>query len=150
MRSSIVRSAPPQKASLAEVTTAPLMAESVTTFSTMASSSAITSMVMTFIERSAMSQVTSAMPSASTSNLKFGMTLKLLWRIRLAVPVQIAAGFFVALHHQIDIRIMHALGFRAGADLEIDRVAAAAVDQAAFMLGLKLGGIETAASHRHL
>jgi hypothetical protein len=27
-------------------------------------------MVMTFIERSAMSQVTSAMPSASTSNLK--------------------------------------------------------------------------------
>ena len=75
MRSSIVRSAPPQKASLAEVTTAPLMAASVATFSTMAPSSAITSMVMTFIERSAMSQVTSAMPSASTSNLKFGMTL---------------------------------------------------------------------------
>src|SRR5450759_493908 len=151
--------------------------------------------------------------------------LELLWRVRRAIPVQIAAAFFVALHHQIDVRIMHALGFGASADLEIDRVAAAAVDQlvrdaaagleaggvagleygfavvldqhqlafqhvdefvfllvpmpqrggrarldarnidaelrethdvaqrllvAAFMLGLKLGGIETAASHRHL
>ena len=73
MRSSMVRSAPPQKASLAEVITAPLMAASAVTFSTMESSSAITSMVMTFMERSAMSQVTSAMPSLSTSNLKLGM-----------------------------------------------------------------------------
>ena len=74
MRSSMVRSAPPQKASLPEVMTAPLMAASAATFSTMPPSSSITSMSMTFIERPAMSQVTSAMPSASTSNLKFVMT----------------------------------------------------------------------------
>ncbi len=73
MRSSIVRSAPPQKASFPDVTTAPLMAASAATFSTMAESSSMTLASITFIERPGMSQVTSAMPSASTSRLKFGM-----------------------------------------------------------------------------
>ena len=74
MRSSIVRSAPPQKASLPEVMTAPLMAASVATFSTMSVSSPITSIEMTFIERPRVSQVMSAMPSASTSSLKLAIT----------------------------------------------------------------------------
>ena len=66
----MVRSAPPQNVSLPEVTTAPLMAASLATFSTIASSSSITFASMTFIERPGMFQVTSAMPSASTSKVK--------------------------------------------------------------------------------
>ena len=65
MRFSMVRSAPPEKLSLPEVMTAPLTAASAVTASTIVSSSSITSSVKTFIERSGMSQVTSAMPSAS-------------------------------------------------------------------------------------
>ena len=42
MRSSMVRSAPPQKASLPEVMTAPLIAASVATFSTISPSSSVT------------------------------------------------------------------------------------------------------------
>src|SRR5215469_1043988 len=129
MRSSIVKSAPPQKASLPAVMTAPLMAASFSTLSTMPVNSAITSMSMTFIERPGMSQVISAMPSPSTSTLKLAMALGLLW-VRFAVAVQIAAAFWIALHHQIDVGIMHAFGFRAGADLEIDGVAVRAIDQA--------------------
>ena len=54
--SSIVRSAPAQNASLPEVITAPLMAASVATFSTIADSSSITFVSMTFIERPACSR----------------------------------------------------------------------------------------------
>ena len=71
MRFSMVRSAPPEKVSLPEVMTAPLIAASPATASMIASSSSITSSVKTFIERSGMSQVTSAMPSASVSTVKF-------------------------------------------------------------------------------
>ena len=73
MLSSIVRSAPPQNAGLADVITTPLIAASFATLSTTVPSSAMTSMVMTFIERSPMSQVTSAMPSLSTSSLKLAI-----------------------------------------------------------------------------
>jgi hypothetical protein len=67
---SMVMSAPPEKESfLPEVKTAPLTASSATTWSMIASSSSITSSVNTFIERSGMSQVTSAMPSPSTSTV---------------------------------------------------------------------------------
>jgi hypothetical protein len=69
----MVRSAPPENASLPEVMTQPLMAASPATrrrsffelVDDLRSSS-------TFIGRPGMSQVTSAMPSPSTSNLKFG------------------------------------------------------------------------------
>ena len=67
----MVRSAPPQNASLPEVKTAPLTAASVATCSMMAASSVITVWSMTFIERPGMFQVTSAMPSASVSRVKF-------------------------------------------------------------------------------
>src|SRR5690348_1761517 len=76
MPSSIDRSAPAQKASLAEVMTTPLMAASSVVCFTIASSSAIEVSSSTFIERPGMSQVTSAMPSASVSSLKF---LKAMW-----------------------------------------------------------------------
>ena len=69
--SSIVRSAPPQNESLPEVNTAPLMAASVATRSAIAASSSMTFSSMTFIERLGMFQVTSAMPSASVSMVKF-------------------------------------------------------------------------------
>ncbi len=68
--SSIVRSAPPENASLPEVTTAPLIAGSVATCSMIWPISFVTSSVKTFIERPGLSQVMSAMPSASTSTLK--------------------------------------------------------------------------------
>ena len=70
MCSSMVRSAPPQKRSLPEVTTAPLMAASFATLSTICDSSSVTEASITFIERPGMSQVTSAMPSGSMSSLK--------------------------------------------------------------------------------
>ena len=68
---SMVRSAPPENDFLPEVTTAPRIASSVATRSMIFSISSITSMVKTFIDRSGMSQVTSAMPSASVSTVKF-------------------------------------------------------------------------------
>ena len=67
----IDRSAPPEKEFLPEVMTAPLIALSPTTWSTMASISSITSSVTTFIDLPGMSQVTRAMPSASVSIVKF-------------------------------------------------------------------------------
>jgi hypothetical protein len=48
----------------------------------------------------------------------------------LARLAKVAAAGGVALHHEIDIGIMHALAFGARADLEIDRVVPGAVDQA--------------------
>ena len=67
---SMVRSAPPEKLSLPEVMTQPLIAASAATALDDAASSSITSGVMTFIERPGMSQVASAMPSASMSKRK--------------------------------------------------------------------------------
>ena len=66
----MVRSAPPENASLPEVMTQPLMASSPATVSTICASSSITSGVITFMERPGMSQVASAMPSASISKRK--------------------------------------------------------------------------------
>ena len=66
----MVRSAPAQNVSLPEVITAPLMAASPATLSTMSASSSITFMSITFMERPGASQVTSAMPSASVASLK--------------------------------------------------------------------------------
>ncbi len=73
--SSMVRSAPAQNVSLPEVMTAPLIAASPATFSMMLASSSITLRSMTFIERPGESQVTSAMPSASVSSLKWTMCM---------------------------------------------------------------------------
>src|SRR3954462_8622166 len=67
----MVRSAPPEKASLPEATTQPLMPASAATASTMRDSSSMTSRVMTFIERPGLSQVAVAMPSPSVSKRKF-------------------------------------------------------------------------------
>ena len=53
----MVRSAPPENASLPEVMTQPLMASSPATVSTICASSPITSGVITFMERPGMSQV---------------------------------------------------------------------------------------------
>ncbi len=66
----MVRSAPPEKLSFPDVMTQPLMASSPATLSTIWFSSSITSGVMTFIERPGMSQVATAMPSASVSKRK--------------------------------------------------------------------------------
>ena len=71
MPSSIERSAPAENASLPEVMTTPLTAASAEVCFTIASSSVIVVSSSTFIERPGMSQVTSAMPSASVSILKF-------------------------------------------------------------------------------
>src|SRR5665213_937099 len=128
MRSSIVRSAPPQKASLPEVMTTPLMAASPSIFATRAESSSITSSVSTFIERPGMSQVISAMPSASVSRLKFAMTLGS-YGIRLAVFLGVTKAFIVADDLHIDVGIMRALDSRARADLDKSRIAIRAVDQ---------------------
>ena len=54
-----------------EVMTTPLTASSPAIWSIILSNSPITSWVKTFIDRSAMSQVTSASPSPSTSMVKF-------------------------------------------------------------------------------
>ncbi|MNT98040.1 hypothetical protein D3C72_2405310 [compost metagenome] len=54
-----------------DVKTTPLTAASATVASTIASISSITSTVKTFIDFSGMFQVTSAMPSASVSMVKF-------------------------------------------------------------------------------
>src|SRR5450631_212913 len=71
MPSSIERSAPAENASLPEVTTTPLTAASAEVCFTIASSSVIVVSSSTFIERPGISHVTSAMPSASVSTLKF-------------------------------------------------------------------------------
>src|ERR1700742_1468877 len=71
MPSSIERSAPAQNASLAEVRTTPLTLASAVVCLTISSSSLIEVSSSTFIERPGMSQVTSTMPSASVSTLKF-------------------------------------------------------------------------------
>src|SRR5512138_2756238 len=114
----MVRSAPPPKVSLPEVMTAPLTAASAATFSTSPSSSSITEKSITFIDLPGMSQVTSAMPSASTSNLKL-----LIWNllgvygndasVRRAVLVQDTDGRAVALEFQVCARIVRALARRA-------------------------------------
>ena len=77
MPCSIVRSAPPEKVALPEVTTAPLIAASAATLSTSPLSSSIASGVSTFIDRPGMSQVISATPSASTSKRKFCVVIGL-------------------------------------------------------------------------
>ena len=69
--SSIERSAPPEKLSLPEAMTQPLIAGFAATSSTIRKSSSPTSVVMTFIERPGMSQVASAMPWSSVSKRKF-------------------------------------------------------------------------------
>src|ERR1700692_3250333 len=71
MPSSIDRSAPADKASLPEVMTTPLTAASAEVCFTISSSSLIEVSSSTFIERPGVSHVTSAMPSASVSILKF-------------------------------------------------------------------------------
>ena len=73
--SSSVRSAPAQNVSLPEVMTAPLIAASAATFSTILPSSSITDRSMTFIDFPGMSQVMVAMPSPSTSTLKFSLAM---------------------------------------------------------------------------
>ena len=71
MPSSIERSAPAQNASLLEVMTTPFTAASAVVCFNISSSSVVEVSSSTFIERPGMSQVTSAMPSASVSSLKF-------------------------------------------------------------------------------
>src|SRR5262249_54406410 len=115
------------------VTTTPLMAASVATLSTSAPSSSITLELMTFIERPGISQVTSAIPSASTSVLKFaiagssphfGIAL-----VRLAVLPGVPSTFFVGYDHHVDIGIMCALRCGARPDLDEDRIAVRAINQ---------------------
>ena len=71
MPSSIERSAPAHSASLPEVMTTPFTAASAEVCLTIASSSVTEVSSSTFIERPGVSQVTSTMPSASVSTLKF-------------------------------------------------------------------------------
>src|SRR5262245_20725236 len=144
MPSSIVRSAPPQKASLPEVTTTPLMAVSAATLSTSAPNSSITPVLMTFMERPAMSQVTSAIPSASTSILKFaiadscspahdhfetGPTFRCSCLKRFAIFPRVTCAFFVTHHHHIDLGIMRTLGRGTRTDFDKDRITIRTIDQ---------------------
>src|SRR4051794_21282760 len=71
MPSSMERSAPAEKASLAEVMTTPLTAGSEEVCFTISCSSPSVVSSSTFIERPGMSHVTSAIPSAAVSTLKF-------------------------------------------------------------------------------
>src|SRR3954471_20068027 len=71
MPSSIERSAPAHSASLPEVMTTPFTAASAVVCLTIASSSVTEVSSSTFIERPGVSHVTSTMPSASVSSLKF-------------------------------------------------------------------------------
>src|ERR1700693_1454192 len=88
----MVRSAPALKLSLVEPTTAPLMAASFATLSTIEESSSTTFASITFIERPGISQVTSAMPSASTSNLKLVKDIVSSPRVRSMFPIPRAAA----------------------------------------------------------
>src|SRR5262249_32760662 len=137
------------------VPTAPLTAPSLATFSTIAASSAVTSASMTFIERPAMFQVTSAMPSWSTSKVKLLSAIDLSLRsvvtpgpsnessVRLARLVQIARARGVALDLHVDVRIERTLVARARADLQEHGVAPAAIDPAIAVGGVRLpaGGV---------
>ena len=71
MPSSIDRSAPAHSASLPEVMTTPFTAASAEVCLTISSSSVTEVSSSTFMERPGVSQVTSTMPSASVSSLKF-------------------------------------------------------------------------------
>src|SRR5436190_12391251 len=71
MPSSIDRSAPAHSASLPEVMTTPFTAASAVVCLTISSSSVTEVSSSTFIERPGVSHVTSTMPSASGSSLKF-------------------------------------------------------------------------------
>src|ERR1700759_3900214 len=71
MPSSIERAAPPKNASLPDVMTTPFTAASAEVCFTISSSSEIVVSSSTFIERPGISHVTSALPSASVSTLKF-------------------------------------------------------------------------------
>src|SRR5579863_2363522 len=152
----MLRSAPPQNVSLPEVITAPLMAASVVTLSTIDESSWPTLASMTVIERPGMFQVTSAMPSASMSRVKFCKVIfSSLYRhprpfvcqapkdnalrIRFPVLVRITLAFFVGDRHQIDIGIFGALVLRARPDFKIERVLRALVDE---MMPVAIVGFE--------
>src|SRR5689334_8645238 len=87
MPSSIDRSAPAENASLPDVTTIPFTAGSADVCFTISSSSVIVVSSSTFIERPGMSHVTSAMPSASVSTLKF---LKAIGRSQFVSPSPLA------------------------------------------------------------
>src|SRR5260370_19640430 len=103
MASRIDRSAPPEHASLPEVTTTPLTAASVEVCFTICSSSVIVVSSSTFIERPGISHVTSAMPSASVSTLKFLKAMLSLPRCRqpagAAVSSSRRAGKAKRAHH---------------------------------------------------
>ncbi len=77
IESSIVRSAPPDNASLPEVMTTPFTFASAVVSATILSRSSITLTSNTFIDLPGLSQVTSAMPSASVSTLKFFIAVSL-------------------------------------------------------------------------
>src|SRR5437868_3029872 len=136
----MVRSAPPPNVSLPEVTTAPLIAASAATLSTISLSSAITDWSITFIERPGMSQVMSAMPSPSTSSLKLVMFVspKVAASVRFAGFVQDAHDTVVALEFQIAARIVRAFALRARADLEQQHVALRAVHDAVAVRHVRL------------
>src|SRR5665213_2140179 len=85
MPSSIDRSAPAHSASLPEVMTTPFTAASADVCFTISSSSLTEVSSSTFIERPGVSHVTSAMPSASVSILKFLKAIGSLPRCRLPV-----------------------------------------------------------------
>src|SRR5258708_37981283 len=149
----MVRSAPPPNVSLPEVMTAPLTAASEATLVTIASSSAITSMSMTFIDLPGISQVTSAMPSASTSSLKFcviGCLPRCGRSVRLAGFVQHAHDAIVALEFQIDVGIVRALGFRARSDFQQQHVAIGAVHDTVAVVDIRLEAGAVAGLQRDL
>src|SRR5687767_14797995 len=95
-----------------------------------------------------MSQVTSAMPSASTSILKLAI-VGLLGGASVghAVLVQnfAAAGFVVDLVNQIDIRIVRPLARGTCAHLEHERVAIGFIDQ---VMAVRNAGFEAGAVAR--
>src|ERR1051325_5234774 len=137
----MVRSAPPPNVSLPEVTTAPLTTASAATLSTSASSSAMTEVSITFIDLPGISQVISAMPSASTSNLKLDISYLLestSRSVRRAVCMQDADGLAVALEFQVRARIMRALGRCARTDLEQQYVRLGAVHDAVAVRRVRL------------
>ena len=154
MPCSIVRSAPPEKVSLPEVTTAPLIAASAATLSTSALSSSIASGVSTFIDRPGMSQVISATPSASSVETEVLRGHRLVSdsgergkgiAVRRGVPSlrRVADAGLVLGDGEIDVGIVRALARRARADLEIDGVAVGAVDEMVAVgdAGLEAGGV---------
>src|SRR5437764_15183073 len=101
------------------------MAASVKTFSTTPSSSSITDTSITFIVLPGMSQVISAMPSASTSNLKLDIRILLEGNggsVRLAVQVQHTDGLAVAFDFQVFAWIVRAFARYARADFEQQNV----------------------------